>query len=158
MKSISILGFCLLFLVSCQNSTSTPPKTSVDGNEFFGEAFTPGKALTVDQLLSSMAGKESVEAFVEGEVTAVCKKKGCWMTMAAGGEEDVMVRFKDYGFFVPLELTGKVLIKGEAKEQITTVADLQHYAEDDGASQEEIDAITEPKRQVHFTATGVMKL
>ncbi len=157
MKNISILGFCLLLFVACQNSTPATSQT-MDGKEFFGEAFTPGKSLTANQLLSDMAGKESVPAMVEGEITAVCKKKGCWMTMAAEGEEDIMVRFKDYGFFVPLDLTGKVLIKGEAKEQITTVADLQHYAEDDGASQEEIDAITEPKRQIHFTATGVMKL
>lgn len=158
MKHIMILVLGLLMLAGCQNAQKSAPQTNAGGNEFFGEVFKPEAAISPENLIKDMAGKESFEAMVKGEVTAVCQKKGCWMTMAAGDNEDIMVRFKDYGFFVPLELTGNVLIKGVAKEQITSVADLQHYAEDDGASKEEIAAITEPKRQIHFEATGVMKL
>jgi len=157
MKHLFILIVTSLFLVSC-NNTTTAPTQDASGKEFFGEVFNPQKAMSTNDLLSKMKGKESVEAMVEGEVTAVCKKKGCWMTLAVEDGEDIMVRFKDYGFFMPLDLTGKVLIKGTAKEQVTTVDELKHYAEDDGASPEEIAEITEPKREVHITATGVMRL
>jgi hypothetical protein len=37
----------------------------------------------------------------------------------------------------------------------TTVAQLRHYAEDRGASQEEIEAITEPVAEYMFKAKGV---
>lgn len=157
MKHLFYLLISALILTGCNNA-STATKQNQDGKEFFGEVFKPEKGITTDALLSQMNGKEAVDAVVEGEVTAVCKKKGCWMTLAVEDGEDIMIRFKDYGFFMPLDLTGKVLVKGTAKEQITTVDELKHYAEDDGASAEEIAEITEPKREVHFTATGVMRL
>jgi len=156
MKHVFVLLLSALVLTSCNN---TAPKTiSADGKEFFGEVFTPADAVSTNELLAQMEGKEAVDTQVTGDVTAVCKKKGCWMTLAVEDGEDIMIRFKDYGFFMPLDLTGKVLIKGTAKEQITPVDELQHYAEDDGASPEEIAKITEPKREVHITATGVMKM
>lgn len=37
----------------------------------------------------------------------------------------------------------------------TSVAQLRHYAEDRGATEEEIAAITEPVGEVKFKATGV---
>ncbi len=157
MKHLFYLLISALIFTSCNNA-SKATKQVEGGNEFFGEVFKPTKGMAPKALLAKMEGKESVDAIIEGEVTAVCKKKGCWMTVAVEDGEDIMVRFKDYGFFMPLDLTGKVLIKGTAKEQITTVEELKHYAEDDGATAEEIAKITEPKREVHVTATGVMKL
>lgn len=157
MKHLFILLISALLFTSCTN-TATAPKKTEGGKQFFGEVFTPKKGISTNALLAQMKGKEAVETMVEGEITAVCKKKGCWMTLAVEDGEDIMVRFKDYGFFMPLDLTGNVLIKGTAKEQITTVDELKHYAEDDGASPEEIAEIKEPKREVHITATGVMKL
>jgi hypothetical protein len=93
----------------------------------------------------------------EGEITATCAKKGCWMDVASG-EDTVFVRFLDYGFFVPTEgAEGKrTVVQGEAFYDTLTVPMLKHYAEDAGKSQEEIDAITEPELRLAFTATGVM--
>ena len=70
-----------------------------------------------------------------------------------------MVRFKDYGFFMPLDIAGReVIMNGKAFYQTTSVDDLRHYAEDAGKSQEEIDAITEPKRELAFLADCVILL
>lgn len=45
---------------------------------------------------------------IEATVGAVCPKKGCWMNL---GEPAAMhVTFKDYGFFVPLDATGRTAI------------------------------------------------
>jgi hypothetical protein len=38
----------------------------------------------------------------------------------------------------------------------TSVEELRHYAEDAGKSQEEIEAITEPKKTYSFVADGVL--
>ena len=45
--------------------------------------------------------------------------------------DDVFVKFKDYGFFMPLDCDGRTAImNGKGYKEITSVADLQHYAED----------------------------
>jgi hypothetical protein len=68
----------------------------------------------------------------------------------------VMVRFKDYGFFVPKDIAGRrVLMNGYAFKELTPVDELRHYAEDAGKSAEEIAAITEPKAEIKFLASGV---
>ena len=72
-------------------------------------------------------------------------------------DKNIMVRFKDYGFFVPLDASGKeVIVKGKAYVNKVSVADLKHYAEDAGKSEEEIAEITEPKIEYAFEANGVL--
>lgn len=94
---------------------------------------------------------------VQGTVNEVCQAKGCWMTIA--GDDEVMVKFKDYGFFMPKDISGQeVVMHGKAYYQTTPIDELRHYAEDAGKSAEEIAAITEPKRELHFLASGVLLL
>ena len=72
--------------------------------------------------------------------------------------DTVMVRFKDYGFFMPKEgVEGKTaIINGDAFFDTLSVELLQHYAEDAGKSDEEILSITEPEYVIAFTANGVI--
>jgi len=93
-----------------------------------------------------------------GEVSKVCQQKGCWMTISPEGSTDpvFMVKFKDYGFFVPKDISGEaVILQGKAFRQVTDVETLRHFAEDAGKSKAEIDAITEPEEELIFIADGV---
>ena len=47
---------------------------------------------------------------------------------------------------------------GFAFKEVTPVDELRHYAEDEGMSKEEIAAITEPKEELKFMASGVLLL
>jgi Domain of unknown function (DUF4920) len=79
------------------------------------------------------------------------------MKLAQTEGDGIMIRFKDYKFFMPLNITGKdVVLVGQAKKTITSVDMLKHYAEDAGKSKEEIEKITEPKSEIEFIATGVL--
>ena len=81
------------------------------------------------------------------------------MTIAAGSDQTMMVKFKDYGFFMPKDISGReVVMNGKAYYQTTSVDELRHYAEDAGKSADEIAAITEPKRELRFLADGVQLL
>ena len=72
---------------------------------------------------------------------------------------EVFVKFKDYEFFMPLDLAGgTVIAKGFVSKELTTVEELRHYAEDEGKSKEEIAAITEPKEEYKMMASGVVIL
>jgi hypothetical protein len=46
--------------------------------------------------------------------------------------------------------------KGRLRKIETSVDELKHYAEDAKKSKEEIDAITEPKKEIRLTANGVL--
>jgi hypothetical protein len=94
---------------------------------------------------------------IEGEVLSSCPKKGCWMKIKSE-EDTILVRFKDYGFFVPKEgIAGdNTIINGKLSVDTLSVSLLKHYAEDAGKSLEEINKITEPKVSMTFLAHGVL--
>jgi hypothetical protein len=104
--------------------------------------------------LGALAGGES-NVIVSGTITEVCEKKGCWMRVK-DGQDELFVRFQDYGFFVPRNAAGhEVVMHGTSVEQVMSVEELRHYAEDAGKSAEEIAAITEPTPTVTFFADAV---
>ena len=99
------------------------------------------------------AGMDNI--IVKGEINGVCEKKGCWMTLG-DGKDKVLVRFQNYSFFVPRNSNGhKVVALGRTEEQEIPVEQLRHRAEEQGKSEEEIAAITEPQKYLIFYARSV---
>ncbi len=164
LKNLIIALTISLFFVACDNAlkstnTNTTNTSSVIGNEFYGDKITTVDALTFDQLLTKMDQQDSLETKVTGTVESVCKKKGCWVNIVSEDGREMFVKFKDYGFFLPLDCEGrKVVMEGKAFREVTPVAELQHLAEDGGATKEEMAAITEPKEELKFMASGVVLL
>lgn len=150
MRILAIISV-LCLLIACGSSTE-----AVQGNKF-GADLSKDKVYTMAELNQQMVNQMQIGKIkVKGDVEAVCKKKGCWMTIKNPAGDDMRVTFKDYGFFVPLDCDGKhALFEGKAYITETSVADLRHYAEDEGLSEEEIQKIVEPKRELSFEATGV---
>jgi Domain of unknown function (DUF4920) len=123
----------------------------------FGETIQEDGAIPASELMSKLSGKDSLPIKLTGTIMEVCQKKGCWMYMDLGGDESMRVTFKDYGFFVPKDASGKTaIIDGYAKVDSTSVAELRHYAEDGGASKDSIAKITEPEVEIVFEARGVI--
>lgn len=141
--------------LSCNNATQQ--ETDSDSN-IRGEAFEANDVQEFDTFMTAFEGQDTMEAIVTGKVESVCQKKGCWMNIVStDGEKEMFVKFVDYGFFMPLDLTGKtVTMKGTAFREVTSVDELKHYAEDEGLPQAEIDAITEAKEEMKFLASGVI--
>jgi hypothetical protein len=73
-------------------------------------------------------------------------------------QDTILVRFKDYGFFVPKEgqENKQVIMRGAVKTDTISVEMLRHYAEDAKLSIEEINKITEPDYSLSFLADGVI--
>jgi hypothetical protein len=100
---------------------------------------------------------DTIDVKFASSIKEVCSKKGCWMKLPLNETTQTMVRFKEYGFFMPLDAKGKeVIVAGKAFVQVTSVKELQHYAEDAGKSKEEIAKITLPKKEFAFEANGVL--
>ncbi len=155
-----------MLIFSCTvDRTPDGTVTTTDGQgvqtelALFGEGFEPKKAVSYEQFLKDFEGKDSLDAVVKGTVESVCQAKGCWINIISEeeGNPEMFVKFKDYGFFMPKDCAGKkVILNGYAFKTITSVDELKHYAEDEGLSQEEIDAITEPEEGLNFMASGVI--
>ena len=123
----------------------------------FGEPITKKGAISVKKLPQKMTGTEELEVKAKGKIVEVCQAKGCWMTLDLGENELMRVKFKDYGFFVPKDATGKTaIIQGVAKKEVIGVDELKHLAEDAGKSEQEINAITQPSEELTFMASGVI--
>ena len=104
-----------------------------------------------------MQAGDTINVKFASNIKEVCSKKGCWMKLPLDENTETFVRFKDYGFFMPLDSKGReVVLNGRAFVKETSVKELQHYAEDAGKSKEEIAKITEPKREFSFEADGVL--
>lgn len=118
----------------------------------FGEKIKPDGAIAVNEI-----AKDIKNIKVTGEVESVCVMKGCWMKLKLADGKTMRVSFKDYGFFVPMDIVGKeIVMEGNAKVKETSVADLQHYAKDAGETDEEIAKITQPTKEMAFVANGVL--
>ena len=129
----------------------------------FGQKYdTFGKKIKAKgaEPVSVLEGKEEFNGDVvkvEGEVESVCQMKGCWMRIKKSDGTTMMVKFKDYDFFVPKDIAGKkVIFEGVPSVKTLSVAEQRHYAEDAKKSKEEIEKITEDKVDLTFLAEGVL--
>ena len=123
----------------------------------YGTAISPEGAVPVAQLNQLLGTKDSAQVKLVGKASAVCQAKGCWMTLPTADGQEMRVRFKDYAFFVPKDISGhEVVVSGWAHRSTVSKAEQQHYAKDAGKSEKEIAAITADVHQVTFMADGVL--
>lgn len=150
---------CSLLLVGVSTlAVAQPPAGDAKPGDFYGEKITTEGALSfADVVRKVQGGNDFSDVKFTAKITDVCPKKGCWLKLETPQGEEVMVKMKDYAFFLPVAAKGKqVVIEGEVVMKTTSVAELKHYAEDAKKSQAEIDAIKEPKKEVRVTAKGIV--
>lgn len=138
--------FLLPLLVACQPQY-----------DFYGEEFSMSDVQSSESVLTELSeGADSVTAVFSAPVTGVCQKKGCWMELDMGNDQSALVRFKDYGFFSPMNAEGaEVTVHGVVKVDTLSVAWLRHQASDAGESDSAIALINEPVVQVSIMASGI---
>lgn len=165
LKKLALFLFAAAFLSAC--GADQPAKADAQNadpandGKHFGAVIDAANAIAYDELIGKMTATDSLAVKVTGKVSEVCQKKGCWMTLVTDqpGQPEMRVTFKDYAFFMPKDLAGRrVVVDGYAIVETTPVDVLRHYAEDAGKSKEEIEKITEPKRELAYEAAGVLIL
>lgn len=112
---------------------------------------------SADKLVRELESKDKLENLViRAEVSGVCEKKGCWLTLVNDMDTRVFVKMKDYAFFLPQDILGKtILLDADAEKMVTSVKELQHYAKDAGKSAAEIAKITKPQTEIRVLASGI---
>lgn len=169
---IPVLAAAAFAVTSCYNGNNAnfpvmPDQESHDDahgehtaghEEHFGDQISADGAIAASEILARLGNNDSLENIkMVAEIEQVCQMKGCWMNLKSGSAEPIRVSFKDYAFFVPKDAAGKTaVVQGKAYKEVLSVEMQKHYAEDAGKSKEEIAAITEPKTEYSFEASGVI--
>ena len=156
-------NFILTMLFICFGTTVMAQKkaTAFNSNDYasFGEKFKVSRVYNKAEMFKKYKKMKKGDTLVvqfESNIKSVCKKKGCWMKMELTGDGDSFVKFKDYGFFVPLNAdNSNAIVKGKAFIDVVSVEELKHYAKDGGKSATEIAKITKPEVTYAFSADGV---
>lgn len=161
MKNL-ILAVFAAFAIACNSSegpknTEATSEVKAEEGMMYGEKFTVNSPASIDEVISKMGDQDEMKAQVQGKVSSVCKAEGCWLKMAKADGGEVMVKMKGHDFTVPKDCEGKtVVIDGVARKETTSVEDLKHFAEDEGKTKEEIDAITQAEEEIVIEANGVI--
>ena len=129
-----------------------------DGINYFGAPITEDGATGFNGIEKSFTTADTINIKLSGIISEVCQSKGCWMNISdQKGESQILVRFKDYAYFMPKNVSGKkAIVEGRLWNNLTSVEDLLHLAKDKGAGDEEMVMITEPKREMMMMAEGVI--
>ena len=133
------------------------PLKSQNNEKFYGNEFSVLELKDYSDNKDKFIADKDNLVKIEGEILSTCPMKGCWMKIRAE-EDTILVRFKDYGFFVPTDgvVGDKTIINGKLSVDTLSVALLRHYAEDAGKPSEEINKIKDPEVSMTFLAEGVM--
>jgi len=162
MKKLLITITCLVFLVACKEQKDKAQESRKESIAYlsFGEKITDENAIskeTMAEKFNTLKDGDTIDVKFASSINEVCKSKGCWMKLDLGDQKESMVRFTDYGFFMPLDSDNKeVIVDGRAYVTKMSVKEQQHYAEDAGQSEEEIAKIKDPKYTYAFEADGVL--
>ncbi|PHR71579.1 MAG: DUF4920 domain-containing protein [Lutibacter sp.] len=153
MKRVALLMSVFMILLACKKEEKINYKS-------FGAEITDVGTISKEKMASqfeTLKVGDTLDVKFTSKINEVCKTKGCWMKLDLGEEKESMVRFVDYGFFMPLNADGReVVVNGKAYVTEISVKELQHYAKDAGQSEDEIALITEPKFTYAFLADGVL--
>lgn len=140
MKRINILLALLLVIIGCKMDQKEKKSDISNATKqellSFGSEISDAAAKDQYQMLGlyqNLQAEDTVQVKFKAQVIEVCQNKGCWMKVELANGQETMVRFKDYGFFVPKDIAGSIVtVEGNAFLQTMSPEEQQHMAEDAG--------------------------
>lgn len=122
-----------------------------------GEALSAAAPMSVDEAFANAKSLAGKTVKIQGKVSSVCAKKGCWFELKGQGEQGIRITAKGYGFFVPTQAAGMAaIIEGELSVGELDQATAQHYEDDkvEGTGQP-AKKITGPVAELAVVAAGL---
>ena len=135
----------------------------VNGLQFFGNnEFEMKDWLSVDEMYNTVMETGTFEGLVKAEISEVCKKAGCWITVLKEDGSTVRVIFRDH-FGIPTDTPAgyEVIMNGVGQVDTTSIELQKHFLDDakeagEEVSQADYDAITEDLIEVSFDCDGLL--
>jgi hypothetical protein len=171
---ISLLAFCF---TACNQNNNTKPGNDKDssgnkttevkpepGVKVYGVSFDYKSPQALTDLMNDPSKLDTTKDYVVSAVVkTVCQKRGCWFRADDGKGGDVFIKIvtedenaEEVGIPMTTPEGANLVFYGTPKFKEVSVKQQRHYLEDAGASKADIEAITKPKKEWRFYATGVM--
>jgi hypothetical protein len=170
MARLYALLFVVVALVACDKKSSnkseamaaSSPSAQPKG-QTFGAGVKLGESTSIDAILAAPKEFSGKTVRVEGMVTDVCPKRGCWFELA-GGKPGQKLRFKvtDGDMVFPMDSKGrKAVAEGVVAVTELTLEQTKERAEYEAkeyGKPYDPAAITEPAMVVRIDGTGAVFL
>ncbi len=134
----------------------------------YGDAINvAGEPIPVEKLLADPAAFAGKTVLLKGTIQSVCQTRGCWVKLSpAGANPTSLTPGMDSAFvklicdtpgqLVPTDSGGATaLVRGEVVIEEIDEATARHYAEDAGATKEQIEQIVGSQKTVRVMSPGV---
>lgn len=126
--------------------------------KLYGEALPKDlPVLELEEVLKNPKKYSGKTALLSGHVRQACTKKGCWMELSSSTDakaKSCRVKFKDYGFFVPLDSAGSVArLAATASIKVVSKEHVDHYEAEGGSFADKNPDGT--ANEIQLVATGV---
>jgi hypothetical protein len=135
----------------------------VNGLQFFGNnEFELTEWSSVDEMYTTVMETGTFEGLVKAEISEVCKKAGCWITVLKEDGSAVRVIFRDH-FGIPTDTPAgyEVIMNGVGQVDTTSIELQKHFLDDakeagEEVSQADYDVITKDLIEVSFDCDGLL--
>ena len=129
------------------------PAESPKPTDDFGAPLTLEGTTALTAVLAGAERYATEPVQIHGRLTDVCQRRGCWTVIQDRGAQ-VRVRFKDYGFSIPKDSSGReALAEGVVTIETLSEKEARHYESE--ARDGDPDSVAGPQRRVGFMATGL---
>ena len=157
-----VLVLIPLILMACGEPAANKPTESGElKGTVYGDGVKATETLKISELVAKADELEGKSVRVEGLVTGVCAKRGCWFQMASDKEfESITFKVVDGVMVFPMSMKGKYAV-AEGVVQKTpldleqTRAFLAHKAEEAGEKFDP-ESVTEPLTIIQLKGTGAV--
>jgi hypothetical protein len=128
----------------------------------YGAGVTLEATTATSDILAEPRRWEGETVRIEGEVRDVCAMAGCWMALAAGGDEEALrVKVKDGEMVFPLSARGhRAIAEGTVEVRELSAEEAAafdgHLAEERGEVLDESSAPSVPRLLVQVRGTGAV--
>lgn len=127
----TVIGLALTFSVFAETLRLSEPVAQDAQSETFGVKLDNSlPKLSMKNLVTESTSHLTTPFQVEARIAKVCQKKGCFF-IAQQEQHILRVSFRDYGFFIPTDSSGKtVTIAGELVQKEMSKDEVAHFKAD----------------------------
>ena len=126
-----LIGCIFTFSISAEVIRLSEPVAQDDETETFGVIFDKSlPTLSMEELVIDSSTHLTKPFQVKVRIAKVCQKKGCFF-IAQQDQYILRVSFRDYGFFIPTDSSGKtVTLAGELVQKDISPEQAAHFKAD----------------------------
>lgn len=142
-------------------ASAATPSTAIPEGKTFGAGVTLTETVAIDAILADPTSYQGKTVRVEGMITDVCPKRGCWFDMA-GTEPGKKLKFKvtDGEMVFPVDAKGQwAVAQGVVSVRELSLEESKQYAEYQAKEYGipyDPESITEPTKLVRLDGTGAV--